>query len=568
MSFRSALILDILGGLGAHWWFNKHEPEVSWSLFAIVAVIPAPSTVLLREHLSMVYAGLIAYSLFVITLFISIAAYRLSPFHPLAKYPGPTLCKLSQFWNVYIMWGGKQHEYRTTLHDIYGPFVRIGPNELSIVDKDLLPSILGPQGMPKGPLNADTRLTPASEQEKETYSIIGCRNPVRHAQLRKAWNRAFAVAPMKDYEDLMMLRAIQLVERLEGFCRQRPDGVGHADLAKWISFFTFDFMGDLIFGGGFELMRDGDKNGFWHLMEDAIFYPAMCQHVPWFSPILRILPHVSAPMKAFAQFALHYSKLRATKDVKRKDLFYHITEATLSEADASVAAYPLILSNAVLAITAASDTTASVLSNIMYYLMSNPECYARLREEVDGFFPPTDASPVNTDLFAKMPYLSGVIREGLRLQPAVPSSLQRAPEIGTGGKMVGSHHYFREGTMIQVPPYTMHRDLRYFSPEPYKFWPERWIKTSGGIISDDGVICDRNAFVPFSYGPANCVGKPLAMLELKTTLTLFTMHFEVTFDDQFDPESWEKNLKDYFTLEKGELMVKIKPRQRAKLQAV
>ncbi|KAH7931072.1 cytochrome P450 [Leucogyrophana mollusca] len=409
MAYRNALALDVLGSLGAHWWFNKHEPEVSWSLFSIVALAPAPSVLLLHEHMPMLQAALVAYSLFVLTLFTSIAAYRVSPFHPLAQYPGPIPCKLSQIWNVYIMWGGKQHEYRTMLHDVYGPIVRIGPNELSMVDKDLLPFILGPQGMPKGPLNADSRLTPASEQQKESYSLIGCRNPVRHAQLRKAWNKAFAVSPMKDYEDLMMLRAVQLMERLEQFCRERPDGVGRVDLAKWISFFSFDFMGDLIFGGGFELMRDDDKEGHWHGMETAIFAPAMCQHVPWFSPILRVLPFAGAPMRAFAQFALHYSKVRAATEVKRKDLFYHITEATLSDSDSGISAYPLILSNAVLAITAASDTTASVLSNIMYYLMSNPEAYAKLREEVDDAFPLSDASPINTERFAKMPFLSGVV---------------------------------------------------------------------------------------------------------------------------------------------------------------
>ncbi|KAH7915810.1 cytochrome P450 [Hygrophoropsis aurantiaca] len=564
MSCSKALACDVLGGLIAHFWFNKHEPEVSWSFFAIVALAPVPSAWMLFEHMSAQQAALIAYPLFIVTLLTSISIYRASPWHPLAEYPGPFLCKLTQFWNVWVMWGGKQHVYRLWMHEKYGPIVRIGPNELSIVDKELMPSILGPQGMPKGPLNADKRLTPASEKHKDDYSLQGCRDSQRHAKLRKAWSKAFTNSPMKDYEELMLQRALQLIETLDKFCRDSPDGYGHVDISKWINFFSYDFMGDLIFGGGFELMRDGDKDGLWHSMETAIIYPAMCQHIPWFSPILRILPFVGAPMRAFAKFALHHATVRSTKEPKRKDLFYHITEATLSDMDSGISAFPLIVSNAVLAITAGSDTVASVLSGIMYYILANPADYARLKEEVDRAFPPNEVSVIGSEAFAKMPFLHAVVREGLRLQPAVPSSLQRAPEIGTGGKIVGSH-YFKEGTMVTCAPFAQHRDPRYFSPSPNTFWPERWIKTSGGVSTEDGVICDRSAFIPFSYGPANCVAKPLAMIELQTAVLLFVMNFDMSFDDGFVPKSWEDNLKDFFSMQKGELMAKLKPRDRIKL---
>ena len=44
------------------------------------------------------------------TLLGSIAAYRISPFHPLARYPGPFIAKLSKLWMVdsflYLPFGG------------------------------------------------------------------------------------------------------------------------------------------------------------------------------------------------------------------------------------------------------------------------------------------------------------------------------------------------------------------------------------------------------------------------------------------------------------------------------
>ena len=52
--------------------------------------------------------------------------YRLSPFHPLAKYPGPALTKMSKFWVAYLCAQGDQHRYYKSLHNRYGDVVRVG----------------------------------------------------------------------------------------------------------------------------------------------------------------------------------------------------------------------------------------------------------------------------------------------------------------------------------------------------------------------------------------------------------------------------------------------------------
>lgn len=53
-------------------------------------------------------------------------AYRLSPFHPLAHYPGPLLCKVSKGWMAYFACRYKKsHIYVNELHQRYGDVVRI-----------------------------------------------------------------------------------------------------------------------------------------------------------------------------------------------------------------------------------------------------------------------------------------------------------------------------------------------------------------------------------------------------------------------------------------------------------
>ena len=169
--------------------------------------------------------------------------------------------------------------------------------------------------------------------------------------------------------------------------------------------------------------------------------------------------------------------------------------------------------------------------------------------------------------------------ETLRLQPPVPSSLQRAPAIGSGDKALGPNMYesfisclrdfndqlillqriITEGTAVQVPPYVIHRDPRYFFPNPDKFWPERWLKQD---VDDNNVkiILERNAFIPFSTGSANCAGKPLAMIELRLMTCLIVRTFEMSFVDGYDPSRWEEEILDRFLMVKGKLPVKLKTR--------
>ena len=76
-----------------------------------------------------------------------------------------------------------------------------------------------------------------------------------------------------------------------------------------------------------------------------------------------------------------------------------------------------------LVVVAGSDTTRTVLSSLFFYLLCNPEKLAKLREEVDRFYPPGEM--LSSKHFQEMNYLDACINEALRLSPAVPSGSQR-----------------------------------------------------------------------------------------------------------------------------------------------
>jgi hypothetical protein len=47
---------------------------------------------------------------------------------------------------------------------------------------------------------------------------------------------------MRDYEEILVPRVAQLGDHLAHACKNGNDHVVHVDLAKWISFFSYDFI--------------------------------------------------------------------------------------------------------------------------------------------------------------------------------------------------------------------------------------------------------------------------------------------------------------------------------------
>jgi hypothetical protein len=80
---------------------------------------------------------------YLVALYASITVYRVSPFHPLAAYPGPALARISRFWAMAQFIGGKQHILSHELFNRYGPVVRTGPNHLLFRDAKAVSTILG-----------------------------------------------------------------------------------------------------------------------------------------------------------------------------------------------------------------------------------------------------------------------------------------------------------------------------------------------------------------------------------------------------------------------------------------
>lgn len=101
-----------------------------------------------------------------------------------------------------------------------------------------------------------------------------------------------------------------------------------------------------------------------------------------------------------------------------------------------------------------------------------------------------------------LPYLNAVIKETMRLNPTIISTLPRV--VDTSITLQDYNLVLPPGTVVGMQNYVHQRDPLVF-PQPHEFRPERWLDDSGEA---------EKALTPFSLGTRNCIGQNLARVEL------------------------------------------------------
>jgi cytochrome P450 family 628 len=120
-------------------------PRLVFSALAAPFVLPIIASFLLRiDPIQAVVTAWIWWSSYLIGLLASMVTYRLF-FHPLRRFKGPFLSKISQFYHLSQIYPRVDH-YRKIddLHREYGEFVRVGPNLLSVSDVDIVNAVHAP----------------------------------------------------------------------------------------------------------------------------------------------------------------------------------------------------------------------------------------------------------------------------------------------------------------------------------------------------------------------------------------------------------------------------------------
>ncbi|KAI0093115.1 cytochrome P450 [Irpex rosettiformis] len=553
--------------------YKRYEPTDPLLNFLLLVGAPSALTLVVEEQATLlgVLRVLLAYWALLV---LFTTAYRLSPFHPLAQFPGPTVAKVSKLYHVYMVLRGDPHIIIREWHDKYGDVVRIGPNELTFKRADAVYPILGARQLKKGPFY-NIRVT------EEGLPIDAIKDFDQHTIRRKPWTRALAPAALKDYEEIILTKTELLMEKL-------TERVGQdIDISAWMSYYSFDFMGKLAFAREFGMMNAGrDTEGLWHMMDTAVLALASLSVIPWIVPALKALPGAGNSVKRFQRIASTYGTHRVSTGSKSKDLWYYLMGEDGARQNADLQ-YD-VTADAFTAVIAGSDTVATALSHFWYLMMRYPKCCERLCEEVDRTFPHGEL-PYDYNRLAEMPYLNACLNESMRVISPVLSGLQRRVELGSGGTMIGPqyvqefsyfplystfplanqlfvHSFVPEGTNVSVHMTSLYHNPDTFSPLPDTFWPDRWLDQvsydlpNGTSIPKREIKLDRASFVPFSVGQQSCPGKNLAWLQLRCIVALVMQRFRIKPAESYDLDRWEKETRDAHATLRGSLVVRLEMR--------
>lgn len=147
----------------------------------------------------------------VLVLYISgIVIYRIF-FHPLSKYPGPLLAKVTDLYSTYHALRGDRHLefYRT--HEKYGRIVRFGPNSLSFNSATALKEIYGFKSNVR-----KARFYEAFWATKDSFSTHSAISKSIHARKRRVLSQAFSDAAIKSMENHILAHVRQFCQNLAG----------------------------------------------------------------------------------------------------------------------------------------------------------------------------------------------------------------------------------------------------------------------------------------------------------------------------------------------------------------
>lgn len=162
------------------------------------------------------------------------------------------------------------------------------------------------------------------------------------------------------------------------------------------------------------------------------------------------------------------------------------------------------------------DTTSHTIGFTLYLLAKNPDCQAKLQEEMDSVIGDHEG-PLTSKHIAQLSYLKAVVKESLRVFPLTTGTVRALEK-----DLVLSGYQVPKGWSAVLFGMKMGHDERNF-PRPSEFIPERFLrhKPLGPI--------HPYATFPFGVGTRMCIGRRIAEQELYIFLARVMHRYSVSY---------------------------------------
>lgn len=493
------------------------------------------------------------------------AIYRLY-FHPLANVPGPWFARITKWWLVLQVRQGRCNIFMPQLHKQYGRIVRIAPDQVLVCSEEAVRMAYGAgTDFVKGDWY---QACAAPDKERrirdgEHLDLLTEMRMNEYRLQRRAIGPAYSVASLEKHEHHLDTYIDHYSDRLRAL-NGKP-----VDLAEWTHIFALDALGSFVLSKNLDYASEGNDGGnlaagdsVWGCFTMLGLFPGFIKAVHSLPKIggLLILPFCVAlglPIPKFwpifgvvvPTVKARLAKLDSMKDAKmpadrpglvlsrdtrsteyddddepfdinspEKDLLatlmklHHDKEARFKPS--------WVLGISLTNFGAGHDTIMITLAACLLTVSRHPAILSRLRQDMKQ----QSIGPNSRymDILTKVPLFLAVMKESMRLYPAIGFFLPRVVP-STGAEMCNT--YLPAGTTVGVHPWAVHHDPALF-PDPESFLPDRWL--ADGTERKKSEIGRMDAlWLGFGGRSRSCPGQHMGRMFVIKALARLVEQFEI-----------------------------------------
>lgn len=437
----------------------------------------------------------------------------------LRHIPGPLLASLTDFWFFWVMRHGDYTKKALELDRKYGKLVRYGPNRVLFSDATAIPLVYGTTKAFDKAESYDV-LTPYING-KLVPSLLSSRDETAVSAIKRHISHVFSNTAILDYEH-------HIDDSINNLTKTLEDGDPKVNLQKWFSYLSFDAICRVGFSDDTnKLMRTeeaddallGGRRRFKHwnnwcatpFIENLLFKNRLGVKLAGTELITAIAANrVQDRLEKGGAISSHKDLL---------DRYFQAQEKAPELFDTR-----RIIALTLTIVHAGSETTGHSLTIALYCILTHPQVYARLEEEISQAklsFPPQYSE------VSKLPYLEACIKESFRVRTIATGPIERVVPP-TGITILDT--FIPGGTVVTLNKSALAVDSAIFDPSSRyhvnKYIPERWL----GVGSTQGALMDRATFA-FSHGKRGCLGIHLAWCEMLKIIPAMLMRFRIRLQD-------------------------------------
>ncbi|KZN86762.1 Cytochrome P450 [Penicillium chrysogenum] len=363
-----------------------------------------------------------------------------------------------------------------------------------------------------------------------------------HKQHRKTYLPVFSQQNVSRLKGILSRKSMQFVDHIADLCTQEqswdpsctPTAV--VNITETVAKVSLDVTGIISLGVDFETILGNHQEVFKaHEMlftstsEKKLLFLLFNIMPPWLLNILpsQVTKRLDGAHETLVKVCRRVIRERLTQlergEPQPLDFLTNLVKTDSFSEDAAIAQIVVILG-------AGYESTGGTLAWAIYCLAKHQDTQVKLRQELAQAR--NGRETIDEKVYEKLPLLNAVVMEVTRLYPAFSLLLRKAiRETTINGRIIP------RGTYVGLCPHAINYAEHLWGPDADKFKPDRWISESDLSSPDQsGGAPSPICMFSFFYGARSCVGRALALAQMKRQLAVLVERYHLLrVDEKYDP---------------------------------